>query len=71
MNNKLAESDIEESCHRRGEDSVPEQRAREGQDSLHGPGVRGGAGVGGEHAFVRMVGKQLQTIWSCLRDHYR
>ena len=36
-------SNIKEPCNWRGEDLVPEQRAGEGQDPLHGQGVRGGA----------------------------
>ena len=39
----FAESNTEESQHWRGKDPVPEQRAGEGQDPLHGQGVRGGA----------------------------
>ena len=46
----VAEGDSEESQHRGGEDSVPEQRAGEGQDPVPGPGDRGGARAGGEHA---------------------
>ena len=39
----FAESNTEESQHWRGKDPIPEQRAGEGQDPLHGQGVRGGA----------------------------
>ena len=51
----VAEGDSEESQHRGGEDSVPEQRAGEGQDPVPGPGDRGGARAGGEHAAARVA----------------
>ena len=59
----FAESHPEEPRHGRGEDLVPQQRAGERQDSLHGPGDRGGAGAGGEHAAAGVARQQLQEVW--------
>ena len=42
-----------------GENSVPELRAGEGQNPLHGPGDGRRNGAGGQPASVRVVGQQL------------
>ena len=66
----FTESDPEEPRHGRGEDFVPQQRAGERQDSLHGPGDRGRAGAGGEHAVAGVDGQQLQKIRCRSRNYH-